>query len=188
MAVLPGGSAQIINGGACLAKNAAATLSRPAGRPARPPVHDRLVRRDFTADRPNQVWLADSTEHPTSEGKRYVCAIKDADSNCIVGYSIDSRMQARIAVTALTNAVARRHGKLLQPAPKERPQPPNLDDPRRATPRNRHLDRIDLSPPQTTRSTRPIDTNRIRDDHDPNSQSGCLTNLTPKRASDPLFT
>ena len=75
---------------------------------AGPPVHDDLVRRDFTADRPNQVWLADITEHPTSEGKLYVCAIKDVYSNRIVGYSIDSRMQSRIAVTALNNAVARR--------------------------------------------------------------------------------
>ena len=31
-------------------------------------------------------------------------------SNRIVGYSIDSRMQARIAVTAVNNAVARRQG------------------------------------------------------------------------------
>jgi len=28
-----------------------------------------LVRRDFTRDRPNQLWLTDSTEHPTREGK-----------------------------------------------------------------------------------------------------------------------
>ena len=75
---------------------------------AGPPVHDDLVRRDFTADRANQVWLADITEHPTREGKLYVCAIKDVYSNRIVGYSIDSRMQSRIAVTALNNAVARR--------------------------------------------------------------------------------
>ena len=73
-------------------------------------MHDDLVRRDFTAERVNQVWLVDSTEHPTSEGRLYVCAIKDVYSNRIVGYSIDSRMQARIAVTALNNAVARRQG------------------------------------------------------------------------------
>ena len=83
---------------------------RGNGKQAGPPVHDDLVRREFTADRPNQVWLADITEHPTSEGKLYVCAVKDVYSNRIVGYSIDSRMQARIAVTALNNAVARRQG------------------------------------------------------------------------------
>ena len=40
--------------------------------------------------RPNQLWLADITEHRTGEGKLYLCAIKDVLSNRIVGYSIDS--------------------------------------------------------------------------------------------------
>ena len=42
------------------------------------------------AEAPNQLWLADITEHPTGEGKLYLCAIKDAFSNRIVGYSIDA--------------------------------------------------------------------------------------------------
>ena len=71
-------------------------------------MHDDHVGRDFTASAANQVWLADITEHRTSEGKLYVCAIKDVFSNRIVGYSIDSRMKSRIAVNALNNAVARR--------------------------------------------------------------------------------
>ncbi|MEU5302836.1 IS3 family transposase [Streptomyces noursei] len=76
---------------------------------AGPPVHDDLVRRDFTANRPNRLWLADITEHATGEGKLYVCAIKDVFSNrIVVGYSIDVRMKSRLAVTALENAVARR--------------------------------------------------------------------------------
>ena len=73
-----------------------------------PPVHDDLVARDFTAEAPNTLWLADITEHPTREGKLYLCAIKDAFSNRIVGYCIDSRMKSRLATTALSNAVARR--------------------------------------------------------------------------------
>ena len=72
------------------------------------PAHDDLVRRAFTASEPNQLWLTDITEHPTGEGKLYLCAIKDVYSNRIVGYSIDSRMQARLAVNALDNAVLRR--------------------------------------------------------------------------------
>ncbi|WP_433855075.1 IS3 family transposase [Streptomyces kronopolitis] len=75
---------------------------------AGPPVHDDLVRRDFTADGPNRLWLADITEHATGEGKLYFCAIKDVFSNRIVGYSIDARMKSRLAVTALDNAAARR--------------------------------------------------------------------------------
>lgn len=73
-----------------------------------PPVHDDLVKRDFTADGPNRLWLADITEHHTGEGKLYLCAIKDVWSHRIVGYSIDSRMKSRLAVAALDNAAARR--------------------------------------------------------------------------------
>lgn len=73
-----------------------------------PPVHDDLVERDFSAQAPNRLWLADITEHTTCEGKLYICAIKDAFSNRIVGYSIDSRMKSRLAVAALSGAVARR--------------------------------------------------------------------------------
>jgi len=73
-----------------------------------PPVHDDLVGRDFTADAPNQLWLADITEHRTGDGKLYLCAIKDVFSTRIVGYSIDSRMKSRLATQALSSAVARR--------------------------------------------------------------------------------
>ena len=73
-----------------------------------PAVHEDHVGRNFTASAPNELWLADITEHRTMEGKLYVCAIKDVFSNRIVGYSIDSRMKSRIAVNALNNAVARR--------------------------------------------------------------------------------
>lgn len=72
------------------------------------PAHDDLVRRQFNAEGPNRLWLTDLTEHPTSEGKLYLCAIKDAWSRRIVGYSIDTRMQADLVVRALDNAVARR--------------------------------------------------------------------------------
>lgn len=79
-------------------------LNRKAG----PPVHDDLVERRFTAVAPNVTWLVDITEHPTGEGKLYLCAIKDCFSNRIVGYSMDSRMKASLAVAALHNAVALR--------------------------------------------------------------------------------
>jgi transposase InsO family protein len=42
------------------------------------------------------------------EGKLYLCAIKDCHSNRIVGYSIDSRMKAGLAVSALRNAIGLR--------------------------------------------------------------------------------
>jgi putative transposase len=70
--------------------------------------HEDLVQRRFAADAPNQLWVADLTEHWTDEGKLYVCAIKDLYSNRIVGWSIDSRMKARLVVAAIEMAVARR--------------------------------------------------------------------------------
>ena len=79
-------------------------LNRKAG----PPVHDDLVQRQFSAGRANELWLTDITEHWTDEGKLYLCAIKDLWSNRIVGYFIDSRMTAELAVAALRNAVALR--------------------------------------------------------------------------------
>jgi putative transposase len=75
---------------------------------AGPPVHDDLVDRKFTAAAPNLIWLTDITEHQTGEGKLYLCAIKDVHSNRIVGYSIDSRMRAALAVAALRNAIGLR--------------------------------------------------------------------------------
>lgn len=77
-------------------------------RTAGPPVHDDLVNREFTAHGPNQLWLTDITEHRTAQGRLYCCAVQDVYSNRIVGYSIDSRMKARIAVNALEMSIAHR--------------------------------------------------------------------------------
>lgn len=82
-----------------------------------PAVHDDLcavidqggrTRHVFAAETANELWLTDITEHRTTEGKLYLCAIKDVSSGRIVGYSIDSRMKSRLAVQALENAVAMR--------------------------------------------------------------------------------
>jgi putative transposase len=71
-------------------------------------IHDDLLERDFTAERPDQTWLADITEHPTQEGKLYLCAFKDVCSRRIVGYALGERMTAELAVAALRTAIARR--------------------------------------------------------------------------------
>jgi transposase InsO family protein len=87
------------------------------GRKPGPAVHDDLCvvtdekgrsRHVFAADKTNELWLTDITEHHTAEGKLYLCAIKDAFSGKIVGYSISDRMKSRLAVQALENAVAMR--------------------------------------------------------------------------------
>ena len=81
---------------------------RGSGKTPGPAVHDDLVQRVFRAERIDAVWLTDITEHPTLEGKLYCCAIKDLCSNRIVGYALDERMTAHLAVSALRSAIARR--------------------------------------------------------------------------------
>jgi putative transposase len=78
------------------------------GKTPGPAVADDLVKRVFSAPAPDRIWLTDITEHPTTEGKLYVCSLKDLFSNRIVGYSIDSRMTADLACSALRAAIARR--------------------------------------------------------------------------------
>ncbi|WP_284228901.1 IS3 family transposase [Arenivirga flava] len=67
-----------------------------------------VVRHRFVAAGPNTVWLWDISEHPTREGKVYICAIKDLWSNKIVGYSIGDRMRGELVRAALRNAIALR--------------------------------------------------------------------------------
>jgi hypothetical protein len=73
--------------------------------------HVRFGRRAAETDRSRDRHRAAArphTEHPTAEGKLYLCAVKDTCSGRIVGYSIDSRMKASLAVAALRHAIARR--------------------------------------------------------------------------------
>ncbi len=84
------------------------TKKRGLNRKAGPPVHEDLVDRQFSAAAPNLLWLTDITEHRTAEGKLYLCAVKDACSKRIVGYSMDARMTSDLAVAALRDAVALR--------------------------------------------------------------------------------
>jgi putative transposase len=94
----------------CSSHGILSVLARKRSRRARPgePVHDDLVRRAFGAKVPNELWYTDITEHPTAEGKLYLCAVKDAFSGRIVGYSMDSRMKASLAVAALRNEIGLR--------------------------------------------------------------------------------
>jgi putative transposase len=81
---------------------------RGSGKRPGPAVSDDLVQRNFTATRPDEVWLTDITEHGTGNGKVYVCAVKDVCSRRIVGWSISHRMTAELADTALRMAIVRR--------------------------------------------------------------------------------
>lgn len=69
----------------------------------------------------------------------------------------------------------RSDGIVLQPAEKERPQPPLLDHPGPAALGESDLDRTHLSSPTQTVPPRPFDSDRIRGDHEHSSRTGCVT-------------
>ena len=70
-----------------------------------------LVERDFSADGPDQLWVADITQVPTWAGWLYVAVVLDAWSRRIVGWSMAPQMQTRLVVDALGMAVERRQPK-----------------------------------------------------------------------------
>ena len=72
------------------------------------PTCEDLVQRQFTATRPNELWLTDITEHPTSEGTLYCCAVLDLYSRKVVGWAIDRRMEAALVLDAINKAGASR--------------------------------------------------------------------------------
>jgi transposase InsO family protein len=63
-----------------------------------------LVQRRFWATRPNEVWLTDITEHPTTEGKVYCCVVLDLFSRRVVGWAIDRRCETSLVNDALSMA------------------------------------------------------------------------------------
>ena len=67
-----------------------------------------LVQRRFTATAPNELWLTDITEHPTSETKLYCCVVLDLFSRKVVGWAIDRRCDAALVSDALAKAHASR--------------------------------------------------------------------------------
>jgi putative transposase len=80
----------------------------PRGAKVGKPTSLDLVRRRFTADGPDRLWMTDITEHPTREGKIYCCAVIDAFSRMVVGWSIDSRQTGLLVTNALGMALNRR--------------------------------------------------------------------------------
>jgi putative transposase len=63
-----------------------------------------LVERDFTADRPNRLWVVDLTYVATWAGVAYVCFITDAYSRMIVGWRVASHMRTQMVLDALEMA------------------------------------------------------------------------------------
>ena len=63
-----------------------------------------LVNRNFTADRPDALWVTDLTYVPTRTGMAYVCFIVDAFSRRIVGWRVASHMRTDMVLDALEMA------------------------------------------------------------------------------------
>jgi putative transposase len=69
-----------------------------------------LLRRDFTAARPNEKWVADFTYCSTWSGVVYVAFITDVFSRRIVGWKASRSMSAALVVDALNMAAWVRRG------------------------------------------------------------------------------
>lgn len=67
-----------------------------------------LVERDFTAERPNQLWVSDFTYVATWRGFVYVAFVIDAFSRRIVGWRVSSSLKTDLALDALEQAVCER--------------------------------------------------------------------------------
>ena len=71
-----------------------------------------LVERDFSATRPNQLWVADLTYVATWSGFVYVAFVVDAFSRFIVGWQASWSLRTDLALDALEMAIWRRQAQL----------------------------------------------------------------------------
>jgi putative transposase len=79
--------------------------TRPAAETDRP--RD-LVKRDFTATAPNELWVADLTYVRTSIGWVYAAFVLDVYSRMIVGWQVSTSLYTDLALDALKLAIWRR--------------------------------------------------------------------------------
>ena len=71
-----------------------------------------LVERDFSAARPNQLWVADLTYVATWSGFVYVALVIDACSRFLVGWQAARSLRTDLALDALEMAIWRRQAQL----------------------------------------------------------------------------
>ena len=78
------------------------------------PVAPNRLNRDFSAERPNEKWVADLTYIDTTEGWLYLALVLDVFSRKLVGWAMDAHRESALVERALRMALAQR-----QPAPGE---------------------------------------------------------------------
>jgi putative transposase len=66
---------------------------------------DDLVDRDFTAEAPNRLWVADLTYVKTHSGWVYAAFIIDVFSRMVVGWQLSNSLRSDLAIDALEMAV-----------------------------------------------------------------------------------
>jgi putative transposase len=69
---------------------------------------DDLVERRFSADQPNQLWVADITAISTRIGFLYLAVVLDVFSRRIVGWAMDTSIETPLVLGALNMAVEQR--------------------------------------------------------------------------------
>ena len=67
-----------------------------------------LVQRDFTAEGPNQLWVADITYVPTAAGYLYLAVVLDVWSRRVVGWSMATHLRTELVLAALDMALEQR--------------------------------------------------------------------------------
>ena len=72
------------------------------------PVAPNRLKRDFTAERPNEKWLTDITYIRTEEGWLYLAVVLDLYSRRIVGWAMSDRMTSDLTIRALKMALEHR--------------------------------------------------------------------------------
>jgi putative transposase len=70
-----------------------------------------LVDRNFTADHPNKLWVADITYLPTWAGFLYLAVVIDVYSRRVVGWSFAATLHTRVVLDALDMALQRRRSR-----------------------------------------------------------------------------
>ncbi|HET9404757.1 MAG TPA: IS3 family transposase, partial [Burkholderiales bacterium] len=70
-----------------------------------------LVQRQFSADAPNRLWVADITYIPTWGGFLYLAVVLDAFSRRIVGWSMAEHLRTELVLSALNMAIGQRRAK-----------------------------------------------------------------------------
>lgn len=71
-----------------------------------------LVDRNFTASRPNKLWIADLTYVRTYSGRCYVAFVIDVYSRFIVGWSLATHLKTELPLDALEMAIWHRNARL----------------------------------------------------------------------------